>query len=148
MKINPLCSFLTHMAQGKLPSLIYDWPKGSGIVAKMDIRNARLFRRKKLAVGAASGRASYVGCKSIVSKDTLAIALVEENGQPRWCHPPCFADALRRQRQPRWIVGNIPQSLDVSAQKVYGYQNLSPLDKITVKRVFAQCLKNIGADQN
>ena len=69
----------------------------------MYVRNAWLFRRTRLAVGAASGRNSCVGCQSIVYKDRLAIALVEQYGSPRWCHPYCFANAFHIKRQPWWI---------------------------------------------
>ena len=69
----------------------------------MYVQNAWLFRRTRMAVGAASGRSSCVGCQSVVCKDRLAIALVEKNRSPRWCHPYCFAIAFRRKRHPWWI---------------------------------------------
>ena len=102
---------------------------------KMYVRNAWLFRRTRLAVGAASGRNSCVGCQSVVCKDRLAIALVKETRSPSWCHPYCFADAFRRKRQPWWIKQIVTHmKLKIKQRQKYRYTVTTLQRKVTTKQ--------------
>ena len=102
---------------------------------KMYVQNAWLFRRTRLAVGAASGRNSCVGCQSVVCKDRLAIALVKETRSPSWCHPYCFADAFRRKRQPWWIKRIVTHmKLKIKQRQKYRYTVTTLQRKVTTRQ--------------